>query len=397
MNSSFPVCINYLNNIGTLYITVKLPKDLQENKEKLKNIRFKHKCEDGLVDIQVKNYFHFSFCLSKDISIINMKESLPKIIDNNSFLQIKYQVRKNAISNEEIYNRLGSAGIRDVIIKNDTKSEFFLNKILCRKCKNLLFLFEDEEKAKIVYDINLKRLDDNINEMFICFEEMSMVKEKYDNIQLNLKNKINIDTRYIWINFNLYSKHFTSNIKDNQTEKIAACASCNENVMTYDNETLNQVKYVKFDLTKINFSYTESLTQNMILIENIINESYLNLILQKAIVENKPSVSFAHQNRLVVFNITMNILISMKMGYEAVNESNKNYYCIIQVYFVNDNITHNINIDDEFNLEIEGGDMLSLLNIIEENNKVYLDEITNYSKIINEKNNSITQYYILKL
>ena len=155
MNSSFPVCINYLNNIGTLYITVKLPKDLQENKEKLKNIRFKHKCEDGLVDIQVKNYFHFSFCLSKDISIINMKESLPKIIDNNSFLQIKYQVRKNAISNEEIYNRLGSAGIRDVIIKNDTKSEFFLNKILCRKCKNLLFLFEDEEKAKIVYDINL--------------------------------------------------------------------------------------------------------------------------------------------------------------------------------------------------------------------------------------------------
>lgn len=397
MNSSFPVCINYLNNIGTLYITVKLPKDLQENKEKLKNIRFKHKCEDGLVDIQVKNYFHFSFCLSKDISIINMKESLPKIIDNNSFLQIKYQVRKNAISNEEIYNRLGSAGIRDVIIKNDTKSEFFLNKILCRKCKNLLFLFEDEEKAKIVYDINLKRLDDNINEMFICFEEMSMVKEKYDNIQLNLKNKINIDTRYIWINFNLYSKHFTSNIKDNQTEKIAACASCNENVMTYDNETLNQVKYVKFDLTKINFSYTESLTQKMILIENIINESYLNIILQKAIVENKPSVSFAHQNRLVVFNITMNILISMKMGYEAVNESNKNYYCIIQVYFVNDNITHNINIDDEFNLEIEGGDMLSLLNIIEENNKVYLDEITNYSKIINEKNNSITQYYILKL
>ena len=397
MNSSFPVCINYLNNIGTLYITVKLPKDLQENKEKLKNIRFKHKCEDGLVDIQVKNYFHFSFCLSKDISIINMKESLPKIINNNSFLQIKYQVRKNAISNEEIYNRLGSAGIRDVIIKNDTKSEFFLNKILCRKCKNLLFLFEDEEKAKIVYDINLKRLDDNINEMFICFEEMSMVKEKYDNIHLNLKNKINIDTRYIWINFDLYSKHFTSNIKDNQTEKIAACASCNENVMTYDNETLNQVKYVKFDLTKINFSYTESLTQKMILIENIINESYLNIILQKAIVENKPSVSFAHQNRLVVFNITMNILISMKMGYEAVNESNKNYYCIIQVYFVNDNITHNINIDDEFNLEIEGGDMLSLLNIIEENNKVYLDEITNYSKIINEKNNSITQYYILKL
>ena len=397
MNSCFPVCINYLNNIGTLYITVKLPKDLQENKGKLKNIRFKHKCEDGLVDIQVKNYFHFSFCLSKDISIINMKESLPKIIDNNSSLQIKYQVRKNAISNEEIYNRLGSAGIRDVIIKNDTKSEFFLNKILCRKCKNLLFLFEDEEKAKIVYDINLKRLDDNINEMFICFEEMSMVKEKYDNIQLNLKNKINIDTRYIWINFDLYSKHFTSNIKDNQTEKIAACASCNENVMTYDNETLNQVKYVKFDLTKINFSYTESLTQKMILIENIINESYLNIILQKAIVENKPSVSFAHQNRLVVFNITMNILISMKMGYEAVNESNKNYYCIIQVYFVNDNITHNINIDDEFNLEIEGGDMLSLLNIIEENNKVYLDEITNYSKIINEKNNSITQYYILKL
>ena len=167
--------------------------------------------------------------------------------------------------------------------------------------------------------------------------------------------------------------------------------------MTYDNETLNQVKYVKFDLTKINFSYTESLTQKMILIENIINESYLNIILQKAIVENKPSVSFAHQNRLVVFNITMNILISMKMGYEAVNESNKNYYCIIQVYFVNDNITHNINIDDEFNLEIEGGDMLSLLNIIEENNKAYLDEITNYSKIINEKNNSITQYYILKL
>ena len=397
MNSSFPVCINYLNNIGTLYITVKLPKDLQENTEKLKNIRFKHKCEDGLVDIQVKNYFHFSFCLSKDISIINMKESLPKIIDNNSFLQIKYQVRKNAISNEEIYNRLGSAGIRDVIIKNDTKSEYFLNKILCRKCKNLLFSFEDAEKAKIVYDINLKRLDDNINEMFICFEEMSMVKEKYDNIQLNLKNKINIDTRYIWINFDLYSKHFTSNIKDNQAEKISACASCNENVITYDNETLNQVKYVKFDLTKINFSYTESLTQKMILIENIINESYLNIILQKAIVENKPSVSFIHQNRLVVFNITMNILISMKMGYEAVNKSNKNYYCIIQVYFVNDNITHNINIDDEFNLEIEGGDMLSLLNIIEENNKMYLDEISNYSKIINEKNNSITQYYILKL
>lgn len=397
MNPSFPVCINYLNNIGTLYITVKLPKDLQENKEKLKNIRFKHKCEDGLVDIQVKNYFHFSFCLSKDISIINMKESLPKIIDNNSFLQIKYQVRKNAISNEEIYNRLGSAGIRDVIIKNDTKSEYFLNKILCRKCQNLLFSFEDAEKAKIVYDINLKRLDDNINEMFICFEEMSMVKEKYDNIQLNLKNKINIDTRYIWINFDLYSKHFTSNIKDNQTEKIAACASCNENVMTYDNETLNQVKYVKFDLTKINFSYTEALTQKKKLIENIINESYLNIILQKAIVENKPSVSFIHQNRLVVFNITMNILISMKMGYEEVNESNKNYYCIIQVYFVNDNITHNINIDDEFNLEIEGGDMLSLLNIIEENNKMYLDEINNYSKIINEKNNSITQYYILKL
>lgn len=397
MNSSFPVCINYLNNIGALYITVKLPKDLQQNKEKLKSISFKHKCEDGLIDIQMKDYFHFSFCLNKDVSIINMKDSLPKIIDNNSILQIKYQVRKNAISNEEIYNRLGSSGIRDVIIKEDNKSEYLLNNILCRKCKSLLFSFGDDEKAKIVYDINLKRLDDNINEMFICFEEMSMVKEKYDNIQLNLKNKVNIDTRYIWINFDLYNKHFTSNLKNNQTEKIAACASCNENVMIYDNETLNKVKYAKFDLTKINFSYIETKSQNEKQIENIINECYLNILLQKAIVENKSSVSFIHQNRLVIFNITMNILISMKTGYKTVNETSKNYYCLTQVSFINNNITHNINIDDEFNLEIEGGDILALLNIIEENNKIYLDEINNYSKIINEKNNSFTKYYILKL
>ena len=252
MNALYPISVLHLNNIGVLYVNILLPSELRNNKEKLKGICFRHKCEDGNISIEIKNFFSFSFCLNKNVSVINMRSSTPKIINSGSMLQIKYNVTKDAISNDEIYNKFDSSGIKDVIMK-ENNNEVYLHRIRCRKCNSVLFDNNDSNEMRIVFDINIKRLDDNINEMFICFEEMALVKEQYDKVQMKLKNKINIDIRYVWINYSLYQSYAHINIdNDNFT-----CANCNEMIGAFDNETLNDVQYAKFDLTKIIVDYKE--------------------------------------------------------------------------------------------------------------------------------------------
>ena len=189
MNALYPISVLHLNNIGVLYVNILLPSELRNNKEKLKGICFRHKCDDGNLTIEVKNFFSFSFCLNKNVSVINMRSSTPKIINSGSMLQIKYNVTMNAISNDKIYNKFDSSGIKDVIM-NENNNEVYLHRIRCRKCNSVLFDNSDSNEMRIVFDINIKRLDDNINEMFICFEEMSLVKEQYDKVQMKLKNKI---------------------------------------------------------------------------------------------------------------------------------------------------------------------------------------------------------------
>lgn len=384
MNELYPICVFHLNNIGVLYVNVVLPEELRNNKKKLKDICFRHKCEDGNISIEVKNYFSFSFCLNKNVSVINIKKSTPKIINNCSMLQIKYNVTKDSISNDEIYNKFDSSGIKDVIM-NDNSNEVYLHKIKCRKCNCVLFDDTESKEMKIVFDINIKRLDDNINEMFICFEEMNLVKEQYDKVQMKLKNKINIDIRYVWINYTLYQSNAHINI-DNDKFK---CSNCNELIGAFDNETLNGVQYAKFELTKIIVDYKDKDT--IYTIDDIINESYIKVLLHKAITDNKPLISFSHKNQLIVFNITMNILIQMKMNYNDKNMKNKKYYGIFTVDCITNKEAYYI--DDVYQIEVEEKDIINILKIIENNNTLFKEEIDNYSHL----NNNNKQLYILQL
>ena len=384
MNALYPISVLHLNNIGVLYVNILLPSELRNNKEKLKGICFRHKCDDGNLTIEVKNFFSFSFCLNKNVSVINMRSSTPKIINSGSMLQIKYNVTKNAISNDKIYNKFDSSGIKDVIM-NENNNEVYLHRIRCRKCNSVLFDNSDSNEMRIVFDINIKRLDDNINEMFICFEEMSLVKEQYDKVQMKLKNKINIDIRYVWINYSLYQSN--AHIK-NDNENFR-CNNCNEMIGSFDNETLNDAQYAKFDLTKIILDYKDK--SKIYSIDDIVNESYIKVLLHKAITDNKPSISFSHNNKLIVSNITMNVLTQIKMNYNDKNISNKQYYAIFTVDCIMNKEAHYI--DDVYQIEVEEKDIINILKIIENNNKEYKEEIDNYSII----NNINKQLYILQL
>ena len=158
---------------------------------------------------------------------------------------------------------------------------------------------------------------------------------------------------------------------------------------SFDNETLNDAQYAKFDLTKIILDYKDK--SKIYSIDDIVNESYIKVLLHKAITDNKPSISFSHNNKLIVFNITMNVLTQIKMNYNDKNISNKQYYAIFTVDCIMNKEAHYI--DDVYQIEVEEKDIINILKIIENNNKEYKEEIDNYSII----NNINKQLYILQL
>ena len=158
---------------------------------------------------------------------------------------------------------------------------------------------------------------------------------------------------------------------------------------SFDNETLNDAQYAKFDLTKIILDYKDK--SKIYSIDDIVNESYIKVLLHKEITDNKPSISFSHNNKLIVFNITMNVLTQIKMNYNDKNISNKQYYAIFTVDCIMNKEAHYI--DDVYQIEVEEKDIINILKIIENNNKEYKEEIDNYSII----NNINKQLYILQL
>ena len=99
----------HLNTIGALIIFISLPDELYDDP---KSMKFFHKCENNQIEIRIKgksgklliNYkYNFK---NNSLSVINIKETLPKIIslfskgnDNKiKYLTIKYSITKSAIN-----------------------------------------------------------------------------------------------------------------------------------------------------------------------------------------------------------------------------------------------------------------------------------------------------------
>ena len=379
-----PISILYLNGIGQIIVNITLPNELTLNNfALLKQSKFKHKCEDGLLSIHLNNDVNFSFQLTNNISIQNIKSVLPKIIHPN-ILQIKYQTQRNAINNEIIYNKLGNLNIRHLLCAaNETSPTYILKHIQCKQCDNVLFNNHNyNPQLKIVYDINIKRLDNNIIEMFSCYEQYDIVNTFYNNIQHKLINKINVEHRYIWINCLLYKEYFNNDINNNNNNCIISCSKCKTPYGFIDNTTLHNSSYMKYDLLKIKFNaYNETDSSHNISITNVISPIYIDIIIHKALQENQNEIIFtSNTESLIILKPNSNNILHMELSYNEASSSLINICQFIEILYTTTQ-SHSLtltDINESYIFKLTSSDMVVLSSILRANTKRNSDKITNY-------------------
>ena len=399
-----PISILYLNGIGQIIVNITLPNELTLNNfALLKQTKFKHKCEDGLLSIHLNNDINFSFQLTNNISIHNIKSVLPKIIHPN-ILQIKYQTQRNAINNEIIYNKLGNLNIRHLLCTSgDITSSYILKDIQCKECDNILFNNNNcNTQLKIVYDIDIKRLDNNIIEMFSCYEQYDIVNTFYNNIQHKLINKINIEHRYIWINYYLYKEYFNTDINTNSNSNngIICCSKCKTPYGYIDNTTLPNNSYMKYDLLKIKFNaYNEASPLNTISITNIISPIYIDIIIHKALQDNQTEIIFTSPttNSLIILKPTSNTILHMELSYTETSSSLVNICQYIEIIYTTTSHSHSPllpPLNESYTFTLTPSDMTALTSILHLNAQLHYPKIYTYIISSNTLHMHKTYYYL---
>ena len=146
----------HLNTIGSLIVFISLPSELYDDP---KSMKFFHKCENNQIEIRIKGKngkllldYKYNF-KNNSLSVINIKETLPKIIslsskENNNkikYIVIKYSITKSAI-NDYFFS--------DKILNFDTLYDY-LEKIIENKIQNfVLFLLHHNQILFLLVELN---------------------------------------------------------------------------------------------------------------------------------------------------------------------------------------------------------------------------------------------------
>ena len=185
-------------------------------------MKFFHKCENNQIEIRIKGKngkllldYKYNF-KNNSLSVINIKETLPKIIslsskENNNkikYLVIKYSITKSAINDYFFSDKiLNFNTLYDYLEKNIEKKlqkdfkKLKLNSIFCKNCKKN-YLIQPKE---IIFDYDAVRIEQNFEEFFNCknnfdsFMKNTQATEGIGNLKKTYEIKYNLDNLYFWI------------------------------------------------------------------------------------------------------------------------------------------------------------------------------------------------------
>ena len=402
----------HLNTIGALIIFISLPDELYDEP---KSMKFFHKCENNQIEIRIKGKngkllldYKYNF-KNNSLSVINIKETLPKIIslsskENNNkikYLVIKYSITKSAINDYFFSDKiLNFDTLYDYLEKNIEKKlqkdfkKLKLNSIFCKNCKKN-YLIQPKE---IIFDYDAVRIEQNFEEFFNCknnfdsFMKNTQATEGIGNLKKTYEIKYNLDNLYFWIfEKNLDNDDNDENNKDiiNNGEKLILCQNCGEIIgkkEEYCNILFNKLYFNSISLKLI----IDDNEQIPFEIDNIFNVDYLNILLVYSINKGNKFFKFVNKKKQseIIFETKMNIIgLINKDDDEIINEKNifliDNYINMFEVVFKN--INENENKEDLVEqIYLNDEDFVMLGNIIEENIKIYLNEFFFYKLLTNE-------------
>lgn len=375
----------YLNSIGILLVSIILPDNFEKS-----NISFKHKCEDGQFSIDIDNKREktskrVQFNISKSMSVISIRSSIPKIISlspNQKYLEIKYQVTQNIFNPVRIFDNLGCDSVLNIINLDCHNHKYMLSVMKCKQCENIICTLPSNS---LIYKMNFS-LEDNL-ELFLCHDNFSALHPSYLNFEKNLHKKVNIDERYVWIHQFLLEQSTM-----NKDETAIRCDKCSMKLGHYEHQTNNDFIFRKYDLLKVSMLFT--LDSRNLVIDNIFNKAYFHFLLQQCLIDNRHMITFYTRDVVIELQIKCNIIYTLKSIMTTntlINNTNNNNntICLNEIKLFNI-IEYSINeneriITQEFtnSIEIITSDKEILLELLKANKTENAFEIYNYMRISN--------------
>ena len=405
----------HLNTIGSLIIFIHLPDELYNEP---KTMKFFHKCENNQIEIKIKGKsgnilidYKYNF-KENSLSVINIKETLPKIIsissknnayninNNTKYITIKYSITKSAVNDyffsDQILNFDTLYDYLEKLIEKNLQKTFKkmkLHSIFCKNCKKNYSI----KPKEIIYDYDSIRIEQNFEEFFNCqnnfnsFMKNEQATEGIENLKKTYEIKYNLDNLYIWI-FDRYLDNNQGNDMEieniNADNKLILCENCKEIIGI--KEEHSSILFNKLFFNSINFKLiVDDNEENPLDIENIFTVDYLNILLVYSI--NKGNKYFKFINRTKQIEIVFETKMSIVGLIDKINNLNNeekiflidNYINMFQVIYkemdkneVKEDLVEKIYLNEkDFNI---------LENIIEENIKKYMTEFFFYKLLTNE-------------
>ena len=405
----------HLNTIGSLIIFIHLPDELYNEP---KTMKFFHKCENNQIEIKIKGKsgnilidYKYNF-KENSLSVINIKETLPKIIsissknnadninNNTKYITIKYSITKSAVNDyffsDQILNFDTLYDYLEKLIEKNLQKTFKkmkLHSIFCKNCKKNYSI----KPKEIIYDYDSIRIEQNFEEFFNCqnnfnsFMKNEQATEGIENLKKTYEIKYNLDNLYIWIFDKYLDNNQGSDMEiDNITtdNKLIFCENCKEIIGI--KEEHSSILFNKLFFNSINFKLiVDDNEENPLDIENIFTVDYLNILLVYSI--NKGNKYFKFINRTKQIEIVFETKMSIVGLIDKINNLNNeekiflidNYINMFQVIYkemdkneVKEDLVEKIYLNEkDFNI---------LENIIEENIKKYTTEFFFYKLLTNE-------------
>ena len=424
----------HLNKIGSLIIYILLPEQLKDNPKQMK---FLHKCENNQLIIKIKDAngqilvdYTYNFSDDNSFSVINIKNTLPKIIslspqqnansnNNIKYLVINYSITKSAINDyyfaDKILNYDTSYDYLEKIIKKKIEKNFKKLKtknIFCRNCGNNLQLPQKE----IIHDYDSVRIEQNLEEFFNCQNNYNSFMKNKDATQgiANLKKvyevKYNLDNEFLWI-FNSKLNIDEQEEKDNKIEFVF-CDKCRQVIgikEEYSNISFNKLFLNLINMELIideNSSIQNSITNvvDIVNVTNFFSVDYLHVLLSDSIKKGNKFLKFINVKKQleIIFETKINILGLIDKNCNA-NEETKflidNYVNMFEVNWgqisKNDMSNYENNFNYKENIILNENDFALLENIVQENIRYYFSELFFY-KLLTKENKKIYCFSIPK-
>ena len=401
----------HLNKIGSLNIYILLPDELKSNPKEMK---FLHKSDNNKLQVIIKNKnnkilsnFSYLFTNNNSFSIINLKNTLPKIISLNvqnnlvfKYLYINYSITKSTINDYYFADKIMNYDtlfdyITNIISEScldDSKdyNKIFIDEIVCKSCNNILI----NSRKELMHDYDSSRIEQNLEEFFNFqnnYNSFMSNKDATSGIsELNKKyfEIYNLNDQFLWV-------CDMNQIKDNKNNNFIRCSQCNQ-IIGKNNEQ-NNMFFKKLFLNQIKLKISLDNNKNSFInIKNILDIEFLNILLINCIKNGKKILKFINEEKdyYISFDTKINI-VGLTKKYNNFNKDKNNSINVMVDDYVNffevaqiKDVKNQINMldNDENCMEVvlNNEDFGFLENTITENIKIYSNDMFFYRLLTND-------------